>query len=438
MVSHSHYTRALSQITPRTILIVGDLILDQYTYGSSKRISPEAPVPVVLVERQELKAGGAGNVALNLAKLGMKPRIVSRIGRDEKGQIARSLLEGEGIDCRFLFTDITTTTSVKNRVIVSSQQLIRLDDERKDPLHREVEEEILSSIDEMLADVDLVAISDYAKGFLTDKVLRAIIGEARRRSIPCITDPKGTDFRKYSGSTIIKPNFGEAMSVFGEQAESLEEAVELIFKRVEVDVLLVTRSEKGISLFYRDGFHQNFPVVPKEVRDVTGAGDTVLAVLAASLASGVSLQEAVPLANVAASCAIEKIGCAAITLTDIAMRLIEQNPTGKICNEEVFKAVASSVQPDKLLIIRIPPHGNGMSHEQLMRLHVVLSKKSPDKLAVAYVEEESPNEEFLEFLASLERIALVVFKSSHHTYQDSYMGTSESHGALAAYQEISL
>jgi len=423
MVSQPHFMKALSQISSKTILVVGDVILDQYTYGISKRISPEAPVPVVLVEKRDVRAGGAGNVALNLQALGMKPRIVSRVGDDFEGREVRKLLNEVGVDCRFLVTDMTMKTSVKTRIISGSQQLLRIDDERHDSVASCVEEDLLDDLERIFEDVALVAISDYAKGMLSDRLLRNIIMTAKRKEIPCITDPKGSDFRKYTGSTIIKPNASEAMAVFGGAASTLEEAASLIFNRVEVDVLMVTRSEKGISLYFRNREEELYPVAPKEVRDVTGAGDTVLAVLATCLASKLPLHEAVPLSNIAASCAIERLGCATVTLRDIALRILEESPTGKICGLPIFNAMLRSFEPNTIMVIKLE-NSKSISHEEIMKLHHLLVHKRQGKMAVTYIDDPSPDERLLEFLASLDRIDLVV-----HATEDMDERTIESQAA---------
>ncbi len=408
MVKKPQYMKALSQISPKTILVIGDVILDQYTYGSSKRISPEAPVPVVLVEKREVRAGGAGNVVLNLKALGMMPRIVGRIGNDIEGKMLQRLLIDADIDCRFLMTDETMKTPAKTRIISGAQQLLRIDDEQQSLISQEVEETLLDNIESFFENVSLVAISDYAKGTLSERFLKKIIEMANKKNIISIVDPKGNDFRKYSGCTIIKPNASEALASFGGEKD-LSKATSRIFENMVVDVVMVTRSEKGISLYYPDGVKENYPVVPKEVRDVTGAGDTVLGCIAACLASSLPLSEAVPIANFAASCAIEHLGCAAVTIQDIVFRLLQESPTGKICGIQTFQAVAQSCSLDKLMVIKVMDAKN-ISHKEIMKLHRLLLQKSREKMAVAYINDPSPDEHFLEFLASLDRIDLVV----HH------------------------
>ncbi|MGR3952097.1 MAG: bifunctional ADP-heptose synthase [Chlamydia sp.] len=410
MVNQSHLIKALSKISPKTVLVVGDLILDCYTYGVSKRISPEAPVPVVLVQSKKAQAGGSGNVVLNLQAVGMQSRIVSCVGADSDGKILQAILEEARVDCRFLSTDASMKTPVKTRIIAGSQQIVRIDEEECKPLSISIENRVREEIEEILNGVAVIAISDYAKGFLSESLLQFFISEARERSIPCITDPKGTDFRKYMGSTIIKPNAHEAMAAFGGGFATLEEAVLRIFTEVDVEMLLVTRAEAGISIYFRDGRNTLYPVAPKAVRDVTGAGDTVLAILASSIASSIPLDEAIPLANIAASCAIEQIGCASVTLQDMVLRLLDENPTGKLCDIDTFNAVMRAFRPELVVIIAFKCQEKALSPQAIIQLQQLLLEKPKERIAVAYIDDAHPCEELLQFLTSLDRIDLVVHK----------------------------
>ena len=428
MVALSH---ALSTISARTILVVGDCILDRYTFGQSKRISPEAPVPVVLVDREESKAGGAGNVALNLVSMGMRPRLVSRVGNDSAGRQLVALLEDEGVDTSGILEEDSFSTPTKTRIIASSQQLVRIDREMSQPMGESTEHRMVNDLDRMFEGVDLVAISDYAKGTLSQRVLQAVIQYARRRHIPCITDPKGTDFRRYAGSTILKPNASEPLRAAPpESSNNLEEAAVSLLRFIGVDVLMVTRSEEGISLFYPDGQHEHFPVSQKEVRDVTGAGDTVLAMLSAAYACGVSLSEAVALSNIAASCAVERLGCARICLHDVASRLLEQNPAGKICTGEVFSRLQGAFHRERLLMIRMPSCCT-LSSEQLMQLSE-MAALHPGRRSIACFEGASPDARLLELVASLRPLHLVVHKAHiqamvHHSSKDCLVFDLNAH-----------
>lgn len=397
-------SKALSRITPRTILVVGDLILDKYTFGSSQRISPEAPVPVILVDREECKAGGAGNVALNLIAMGMRVRLVGRVGLDSAGRQLLESLSQKGVDVCGIIEEAGYRTPAKNRLIASSQQLVRIDNETASPLSATSEHRLIEQLTPLFHGVDLVAISDYAKGTLSSALLSAVIQTANRLHIPCITDPKSADFSRYAGSTILKPNASETLRAAPQGISSLEAAAFAILKTTRIDTLMVTRSEEGISLFYPDGRQDHFSVPRKEVRDVTGAGDTVLAMVSAAFASGVPLNEVVPLANVAASCAVERLGCACISLNDVASRLLEDSSSGNICSAETFEHLYGVLQ-QKLLFINIASHTLAPTH--LLQL-AKTAQKYPDRYSVVCFTGQTPDPSLLELIASLKPLHLVV------------------------------
>jgi D-glycero-beta-D-manno-heptose-7-phosphate kinase len=303
----------------RQILLVGDLMLDQYTYGTISRISPEAPVPVLNPQRQESRPGGAGNAALNLVSLDQKVRLLGRVGNDNPGQTIRRALDRDGVDTSAIVIDETTPTPLKNRLIASGQQMMRLDQEEIRPLPIPLEHAFEARLPEILDGVDLVAISDYGKGLLTPSFLQILITAARAAHIPVLIDPKGRDFTRYAGATLLKPNLHEATEAAGLGHEAtLDHVADALL--AHVDSLLITRSEKGMSLFRSDHPRVDFPVEALEVRDVTGAGDTVLAVLAAALANALPLDEAAELANRAAALAVARFGCARITTADLALQ----------------------------------------------------------------------------------------------------------------------
>lgn len=399
-------SKALSSFTHKNILVVGDFILDKYVLGSSKRISPEAPVPVVLIESEQVKAGGAGNVAMNLISMGMMPRVMGRIGADSAGIMLKDRLEEEGVDLRGIIQDDAYCTPMKTRIIATAQQLVRIDKEKLVPMSETLENEFIEKIPSCLEDISLVLISDYAKGTLTAKFLSALIRLAKLRGIPCISDPKGTHFRKYTGSMIVKPNAHETLMAAPPHAtSSIEEAACAILKTIDIEYLMVTRSEEGISLFHKDGSHEQFFVPRKEVLDVTGAGDTVLAMLGSALASGVNLHDAIALSNIAASCAVERLGCAQISLYDVARKLIEQNPSGKICTGDLFAHLLHALQKEKLTIIRIPK--NTVQAEELIKLSQI-SASDPHRRAIACFEKPVEDQNLLNLIASLQTIDLVV------------------------------
>ncbi len=355
------------RFSAKKILIAGDCMLDRYTFGISKRISPEAPVPVVLVDRQENRAGGAGNVALNVAALGMQPMLLGRVGMDPAGCALREALSKQQIDTRWLIDEPSYYTPQKERLIASAQQVVRIDYERFSELSSKSEAMLIAALPEILADVSLVAISDYAKGFLSPRLLRALIDAARKAGIAVLVDPKGNNLQKYRGATLLKPNLGEALAAAG-FSSSLEEAASHILRQTEVDVLMVTRSEAGISLFYPDGRQEDHPVQAREVKDVTGAGDTVLAMLAAAMACGISLSDATQLANTAAQVAIEKVGCVTVSLSDVARRMIDQQAHHKIFDDEHISVLQQALAGKKVVCINLAAPSE-LNHTFFTKLH---------------------------------------------------------------------
>jgi D-beta-D-heptose 7-phosphate kinase/D-beta-D-heptose 1-phosphate adenosyltransferase len=311
-------------IQRKKILVIGDFMLDVYTFGDVHRISPEAPVPVLRVVEESRRPGGAGNAILNLVSLGMEVIAVGRVGNDVGGSTFLQEMAKERVDTRGVICDFSFQTPLKNRMIAAGQQLLRIDYERPSPLKPHLESEVVASLPKLLEKVEIVAISDYAKGFLTPSLLSSLIGLANQRGIPVIVDPKGIDFTRYHGATLIKPNLLEAVGAAGLGMEAtLDDIASRIMKTVTIDCLMVTRSKEGISVFQRDKIRQDFPAHVHEVKDVTGAGDTVLAIITAALANRLSIAEAAKLANIAAGIAIERVGCARISLSDLAARLVE-------------------------------------------------------------------------------------------------------------------
>lgn len=314
----------ISLLKPARALVIGDFMLDVYTKGSVQRISPEAPVPVLCVEEENSHPGGAGNAILNLVSLGMEVVAIGRVGNDLYGRELVAALEKERVDCNNIFLDNHFSTPVKKRMIADHQQLLRVDYENPTVLSAELERKVCTALPELLKRTDVVAISDYAKGFLSDELLYQVIHQARERKIPVIVDPKGINFRKYRGATILKPNLGEAFAAIGmERKCALDEVGRKILEEIEIDILMITRSKEGITLFSREEGRHDFPAFVHQVKDVTGAGDTVLAVITAAVVNQLDLKLGAVLANVAASIAIERIGCARISLSELSDRLLQ-------------------------------------------------------------------------------------------------------------------
>jgi D-glycero-beta-D-manno-heptose-7-phosphate kinase len=306
------------KINPHTlskshVLVVGDVMLDRYWFGDVNRISPEAPVPVVHVQRMEERLGGAGNVAMNVASIGAYAALLSVVGKDEAGDTLRRLCENPSIHAR-IATDTTLSTTVKLRVISRQQQLIRLDFENT-PDH-EVLTALLDDYEAALATAQVVVLSDYGKGGLTH--VTRMIARARELSKPVLVDPKGTDWERYRGATLLTPNRSEFHAVVGDWKSDAElEAKALALREsLGLQALLVTRSEEGMTLYTQAGKH-HVAALAREVYDVSGAGDTVIAVLAAAIGAGASMQDAVTLANKAGGIVVGKLGTATVSQEEL-------------------------------------------------------------------------------------------------------------------------
>ena len=295
------------------VLVVGDAMLDRYWFGTVDRISPEAPVPVVRVQREEDRLGGAANVALNVKSLGANATLLTVVGDDAPARSLKGLLEQNGV-ATLLGRDPSLTTIVKLRVIGRSQQLLRADFESA-PNH-EVLNQMLVTFGDALADCDAVLFSDYGKGGLTH--IPRMIELARKAGRPVLVDPKGSDYSRYKGATIITPNRAELAQVIGTwlDEDDLQAKTEALRRDLELDAILLTRSEEGMSLFDASS-RLDVPAHALEVFDVTGAGDTVIATLAAMLGCGLSLRDAVPIANRAASIVVGKFGTASVRYEEL-------------------------------------------------------------------------------------------------------------------------
>lgn len=295
------------------VLVVGDVMLDRYWHGPTQRISPEAPVPVVQVEQIEDRPGGAGNVALNLAALGAPAWLVGVTGNDEAAESLRRPLEAAGVFCAFQQCPDQPTIT-KLRVMSRHQQLIRLDFEQR----FETDGEALAvQVAALLDQVRVMVLSDYGKGALVNH--QRLIELARQRGIPVLADPKGTDFSPYRGATLITPNLAELEAVVGPCSDErmLIEKGQALMVELELEALLVTRSEQGMTLLRRDSAPLHLPARAREVFDVTGAGDTVISTLAASLAAGADYPQAVALANLAAGIVVGKLGTASVSAPEL-------------------------------------------------------------------------------------------------------------------------
>ncbi len=308
----------------KTVLVVGDLILDRYLWGSATRVSPEAPVLVVDVDKEELRLGGAANVAHNVHALGARPIVVGAVGEDAAGDSFLRLLESHGVNGAVgVIRDGGRRTTLKTRIIAHHQQVLRADEETRAALPAAVEARLWERIDAILPDVDAALISDYGKGVVTPFLLERLLPELAHRSIPSAVDPKEEHFLRYTGVSVITPNVSEASQAWGRRIRTEEELLEAGFglrERLQAHSVLITRGESGMSLFTGEG-HTHFPTRAQHVYDVTGAGDTVVATMATALAARASLAEACVLANHAAGLVVAELGTAAARAGDLIASL---------------------------------------------------------------------------------------------------------------------
>lgn len=312
--------RLSSQMRRARVLVAGDVMLDRYWFGEVTRISPEAPVPVVKIDRVEERPGGAANVARNVAALGAKVSLLSVVGRDEAGRCLRQLLKRDRITAS-LHDDPGIVTTVKLRVIGRRQQLLRADFET--PPSHEVLASKLKDFERLLKSCDVVILSDYGKGGLAH--IARMIALARRHNKPVLVDPKGEDYSRYRGATLVTPNRAELQAVVGDwnSETALTTKAQKLRQRLGIGAMLVTRSEEGMTLYQR-GSRLHVPAQAREVYDVSGAGDTVIATVAVMLAAGQDLESAVRIANRAAGIVVGKFGTAVVQPDELFLPALEE------------------------------------------------------------------------------------------------------------------
>ncbi len=307
------------------VLVVGDLMLDRYIWGDVERISPEAPVPVVRAARQSEHPGGAGNVAMNITDLGAKATLLGFRGDDADGYALEQALCNAGVASELVTTNSHPTTT-KMRILAGRQQMLRLDTERAGGYETEAYKALLAKIDALAGWADVIVLSDYAKGALTEEVCQHTIQMARRAGVPVLVDPKQRNFAGYRGATTICPNLSELSAATGvpvTNVEGLLAAGQKMVGDLDLELVTATMSEKGIAVLRRDRKYIA-PAMAKQVFDVSGAGDTVIATLALSLASGLEMEAAVELANVAAGIAVSKLGTVPVSRDELLISLMPQ------------------------------------------------------------------------------------------------------------------
>lgn len=316
--------KIISKFKDVKILIVGDIILDEFIWGDTSRISPEAPVPVVLVERESLMPGGAANVASNICALGAKAYLVGAIGRDEHGRRLEKILKEKGVDLEGVISDAERPTTLKTRVVARHQQIVRIDREKISHLSEPINKEIIDYVREKIKEVDGVIIEDYGKGVITPRLLKEIVPLAKRHNKVITVDPKEEHISYYKGATAITPNRKEAEAMGGIKAkddESLNRLGRALLRRLKLKAAVITLGEHGMRVFERGGKITHIPTVAQEVFDVSGAGDTVIAAFTVSLGAGAKMIEAAHISNFAGGIVVGKVGVATTSQAELKSRI---------------------------------------------------------------------------------------------------------------------
>ena len=306
------------------VLVVGDVMLDRYWWGRVSRISPEAPVPVVSLDSTSVTPGGAANVAANIAGLGASPHLIGITGDDAESSHLKEALAGAGLSNFDLFLITGRKTTVKTRIVAHNQQIARIDQESTENISSADEDSILECLRKKIEESDIVVISDYGKGFLTNALLSGLIEFAKTVGKAVLVDPKGKDYSKYSGATMLTPNQVETADACGIEphaASLIDAARERLLENLRLDALLITQGEEGMTLLRSNGISTRLEATARNVYDVTGAGDTVIATLSTAIGAGFELETATHFANIAAGHVVEKVGTTSITLADLEREL---------------------------------------------------------------------------------------------------------------------
>lgn len=321
--------KVVSDFKKARVLVIGDLILDEFIWGDVSRISPEAPVPVVWVRRESFMPGGASNVANNLRSLGARTFIAGVIGDDERGAILKSELEQKGVDTCGVMIDESRPTTLKTRVVAHHQQVVRIDKEKKDALNDIMISKITGYAKKIIDDIDAVIIEDYGKGVITPKLLKALVPLAKSHNKIISVDPKEEHLKYYQGITLITPNNHEASKAVGfeiKDDDTLKRAGQAMLKKFKCKIALITLGENGMAVFQNKKPMEQIPTVAQEVFDVSGAGDTVIACYTLALASGADPVQAAYISNCAAGIVVGKVGIAVVSQNELVDRIKKEIP----------------------------------------------------------------------------------------------------------------
>jgi D-beta-D-heptose 7-phosphate kinase/D-beta-D-heptose 1-phosphate adenosyltransferase len=328
MMPRTSLARHLLRFSRSRVLILGDVMLDEYVWGTVSRISPEAPVPVVAVRSESVKVGGAGNVATNVAALGGQASLIGLVGDDAVGERLGHELELAGVKSDGLIVDRSRPTTVKSRVVAGSQHIVRFDRESDAPISPAIRERVVAAVRERLSGADVLLISDYAKGLIGPGLVRAVLAVAARQGRIVAVDPKVQHLPLFKGVTVVAPNHHEAAAAARLQVRNESDLLRVgrvLLRRLQVRAVLITRGEQGMSLFEAEKAVVHIPTVAREVYDVTGAGDTVMGALSLALAARADMREAAIIANYAAGVVVGKRGTATVTRGELERALREGN-----------------------------------------------------------------------------------------------------------------
>lgn len=334
---YAHLSTQLENIVGHRVLCVGDIMLDRFIYGHVERISPEAPIPVLRIEREEVTLGGGGNVVRNVVTLGGHVDVVAVIGHDQAGYDVSEQFSSMPQVVSYLITDNTRPSTIKTRFVADGQQLLRADREVAAPLSASMEEQVLMRVRGALDGCDIVILSDYAKGVLTNRVIAEIIAMANGKSKPVLIDPKGRDFSKYKNATLLTPNRKELTEATGRAIKNVtdaENAARQLIESHQLQGVLAKLGSDGVCLVMKDQPARHFHATAREVYDVSGAGDTVVATMALCMAGGLSTDDSAALANIAGSIVVGKIGTATVTMHDLAKEL--QHDQSRVSEEKIL------------------------------------------------------------------------------------------------------
>jgi len=331
--SFSKLKGIVSNFTGKKMLVIGDLILDEFVWGKVSRISPEAPVPVVLVDNESFMPGGASNVANNINSLGAKAYLVGVVGNDDRAGILKGELEHRGVNIDGIFADSQRPTILKTRVIAHQQQVVRIDKEKTDPLKDSTIKKIANFIEDVIDEMDGIIVEDYGKGLITPKLLDRIVPLAKKKRKIIAVDPKEEHFSYYKGVTLLTPNNAEASRAVGfeiKDKQTLKKAGFELLKKLKARVVLITLGENGMMVFEDGKTPKKIETIAQEVFDVSGAGDTVASSYALSLISGATPIQAAHIANCAAGIVVGKVGIAVVTQDEVTRRVKNEIEKAKI------------------------------------------------------------------------------------------------------------